>query len=150
MFWLLSLGITVLLLAIVALVTAFLWLRLSPLLSDDWKYYWVIVDCFSAAPRRKGQTQLIACAKLCRYRHYSLLFNLLVAPAYRQQGLGSMLVKSIGEKAVKPLYLACSTDRVSFYTRLGFEPVAAKELTAIVRNELGIMPQSRLLVLKLD
>lgn len=139
-----SVSTAILLLAIVALVSAVLWIQISSLIETDWKQYWVIAD-------RAGQPsgKLVACAKLCRYRHYSLLFNLLIAPAYRDRGLGSILVMTLSQRAVKPLYLACAADRVSFYTRLGFQHVAAKELSAILRNDLGITPHSKLLVLKL-
>jgi len=128
-------------LTIVAFGSSFLWMQVSPWFSSDWKQYWVIVD--------RHQGRLIACAKLCRYRHYSLLFNLLVAPAYRCRGFGSVLVRGLSQKAAKPLYLACYADRVSFYTRLGFEPVAPRKLSAIVRHDLGLTPHSKLLALKL-
>lgn len=149
-----TVGVAVVLLAIVALSSSLFWIQISPLISNDWKQYWVIVDCF-AVPRssrsvEKPSGKLIACGKLCRYRHYSLLFNLLVAPAYRHRGFGSILVDALSQKAVKPLYLACHTNRVSFYTRLRFEPIAVKELPASVRNALGITPRSKLLALKLD
>ncbi len=41
-------------------------------------------------------------------------------PAYRQQAIGSSLVKSIIQQVQQPVYLVCRPQLVTFYTRLGF------------------------------
>ncbi|HEY9697144.1 MAG TPA: GNAT family N-acetyltransferase [Trichocoleus sp.] len=125
-------------LAIIAV--SFLGGWISTALSQDWRKYWVI--------EQKGQ--LIACAKLCNYDRYSILYNLLVTPQQRGQGLGTALVMHLSGKAVKPLYLACYPHRTSFYTRLGFEPVLARTLSHLIRHDLGLTTRSELLPMKLE
>jgi N-acetylglutamate synthase-like GNAT family acetyltransferase len=112
--------------AIASLVLAMLWLSLH--LSKDWQRFWVV----------EGNGQLVACAKLCRYGHYSLLFNVLVAPEHRQRGLGSALVQHMIQHAVKPLYLACLPDKIEFYKRFGFVSIPSRELSPSLRYDLGL------------
>lgn len=96
--------------------------------NDSWKNFWVI----------EHQHQLIACAKLRCYPHYSLLHDVYVVPEWRSQGLGSRLVSHLGTQATKPLYLTCLPKLAQFYLRLGFTPVSSKSLSPLIQYDLGI------------
>jgi N-acetylglutamate synthase-like GNAT family acetyltransferase len=111
------------------LMLVILWLLLFVLnLKDSWVNFWVI----------EHRGSLVACAKLCQYETYSILYDLFVVPEWRKRGLGSHLVRQLGQRATKPLYLGCLPSTVLFYTRLGFTPVSPKRLPPIVRHDLGI------------
>jgi hypothetical protein len=69
---------------------------------EDWSQFWVV----------EYQGRLIGCAKLCRYRNYSTLYNVLIAASWRRQGVGTNLVQRVAQAASKPLYLACRPDRI--------------------------------------
>jgi len=96
--------------------------------NDDWQHFWVI----------EIDGQLVACAKLRRHTHYSLLHDVYVVPEWRSQGLGSRLVACVGMQATKPLYLTCMPQLMQFYLRLGFMPVSSKSLSPLIQYDLGI------------
>jgi GNAT superfamily N-acetyltransferase len=96
--------------------------------NDDWTHFWVV----------EHNTKLVACAKLRCYSRYSLLHDLFVLPAWRNQNLGSCLVAQIGNQATKPLYLTCLPALMQFYLRLGFIPVSSKSLSPLLQYDLGI------------
>lgn len=97
-------------------------------LEREWMQYWVI----------ESEKSLVACAKLQRQDNYSVLYDLYVIPAWRGQGLGSYLVKSLEHQANKPLYLACLPARLPFYTRLGFSQIPPKRLPFFLQYDLGL------------
>lgn len=97
--------------------------------NSDWEDFWVV----------ESQHQIIACAKLRRCHHYSLLHDVYVVPEWRSQGLGSSFVFYLGQQAPKPLYLTCIPKLMPFYLRLGFREVAAKSLPRTVQYELGLV-----------
>jgi N-acetylglutamate synthase-like GNAT family acetyltransferase len=113
---------------------------LNVVFSQEWRKFWVI--------EQKGH--IVACGKLCEYVTYSMLYNVLVSPEYRHQGLGTALVKHLTEQATKPLYLACFPHRIGFYTRLGFVQMRSSDLSPMLRHELGIStrPETVPLVLR--
>lgn len=96
--------------------------------NNDWRNFWVI----------EHRNQLIGCAKLRCYPHYSLLHDVYVMPEWRSQGLGSQLVSHLGTRAIKPLYLTCLPRLAQFYMRLGFMPVSSKTLSPLIQYDLGI------------
>lgn len=59
------------------------------------------------------------------------LASVFVAPAYRNQGIGSELVKVVMEKAqqagIEMLYLFTSASREAFYRKLGWEVFSKEE-----------------------
>jgi GNAT superfamily N-acetyltransferase len=129
------------LLGIMSLVgIAGLFFFLSIFYSQEWQKFWII----------EQDGRIVACGKLCHYATYSVLYNVLVEPGYRRQGLGSALVQRLGQEATKPLYLACFPDKVGFYTRLGFVQLRSLDLSPMLRYELGLTsrPDSIPLVLR--
>lgn len=114
-------------------------LLLPLLLQREWAHYWVI----------EADGVLVACAKLQRHGSYSVLFDVYVLPEWRQRGVGSHLVRHLGQQATKPLYLACLPARLPFYTRLGFSPIASKTLSPVLQYDLGLMTRSGIIPLVL-
>ncbi|WP_416666148.1 GNAT family N-acetyltransferase [Egbenema bharatensis] len=103
--------------------------------SEDWQKFWVV----------EHSGQLIGCAKLCVHKHYSTLYNVLVASGWRGRGIGSHLVRQVTQAAPKPVYLACRPEKVNFYRRLGFQPVPAGTLSPLLRRELELTVQPGIL-----
>lgn len=127
-------------------VVAFLsWLNSR--LFEDWQNYWVVewVD----APNGR----VIACGQLSHYPIFSVLSDVVVAPRYRQQGIGSFLVTSmvdIARTRNQPLYLACKPERVKFYQRLGFVAIKPQLLPSSLNRALGLRQHTQLLPLRLS
>ncbi len=92
----------------------------------EWPHFWVI-EC---------NKQVVACLALHHYGTYSALYSLFVEPGWRNQGLGSYLVKHLAQKATKPLYLACQPQLSEFYTRLGFAVIPLQEIPPSLQYEL--------------
>jgi N-acetylglutamate synthase-like GNAT family acetyltransferase len=122
---------------LVSLILLFSLLNL--IFSQEWKKFWVI--------EQKGR--VVACGKLCEYVTYSMMYNVLVLPEYRHQGMGSALVKHLIVHATKPLYLACFPSKIGFYTRLGFVQMRSSDLSPMLRQELGISPRTEIVPLVL-
>ena len=97
-------------------------------MNEGWEHFWVI----------EHDQQLIACAKLRRHKHYSLLHDLYVLPEWRSQGVGSYLVFLLTTQATKPLYLTCKQRLIQFYMRFGFMPIAIQNLSPMIQYDLGI------------
>lgn len=84
-----------------------------------WSQFWVI-EC---------EGRIVACGQLRCFPGAQELGSLVVAPAWRGQGLGSYLVKYLIQQATQPLYLECLGSKLAqFYTRFGFVPVSWTEL----------------------
>jgi N-acetylglutamate synthase-like GNAT family acetyltransferase len=107
--------------------------------NDDWEDFWVI----------EHHQTIIACAKLRCHSRYSVLHDVYVVPKWRSQGLGSYLVKHLGERANRPLYLTCMPHLVSFYRRLGFTSVSSNKLPPLLQYDLGIPGRFEVVPLKL-
>jgi N-acetylglutamate synthase-like GNAT family acetyltransferase len=118
---------------------ALLFSLLNVVFSQEWKKFWII--------EQKGR--VVGCGKLCEYVTYSMLYNVLILPEYRHQGMGSALVKHLIAHATKPLYLACFPSKVGFYTRLGFVQMGSSDLSPMLRQELGISSRTEIVPLVL-
>lgn len=116
---------------------AFFFLRIVS--SQEWKKFWIIAQ----------ERHIVACGKLCGYGTYSVLYDVLVLPKYRRQGIGSALVKHLTQHAPKPLYLACFPDKIGFYTQLGFTQMRSADLSFMLRHELGISTRPKIVPLVL-
>jgi N-acetylglutamate synthase-like GNAT family acetyltransferase len=114
-------------------------LSLFSSLSIDWHQFWVV--------EHKGR--LIGCAKLCHHKHYSTLYNVLIAAHWRRQGVGTNLVRRVAQEARKPLYLACRPEHIAFYRRVGFEQVPIRALNANIYRSLELALRSDIVPLVL-
>ena len=81
-------------------------IHLRQLYSNTW-----VVEC---------DQLIVASAKLLQRPQHLFLSYLYVAPAHRQRGIGSHLVRHIVQQIQQPVSLVCAPELVTFYTRLGF------------------------------
>ena len=56
------------------------------------------------------------------------LASVVVDPAWRGQGIGSRLVRTVMTRERGPLYLICRAEREAFYARLGFQVLPPEAL----------------------
>jgi N-acetylglutamate synthase-like GNAT family acetyltransferase len=114
---------------------------LSPVfrVSVDWHQFWVV----------EYRGRLIGCAKLCHHKHYSTLYNVLIAAHWRRQGVGTNLVRRVAQEARKPLYLACRLEHIAFYHRVGFEQIPIRALNANIYRSLELALRSDIVPLVL-
>lgn len=80
------------------------------------------------------------------YKQKALLRSLVISEAYRGQGLGILLTKSLlrelKEKDIKDIFLLTTTAR-DFFTRLGFKEITWDDLPDIPSAELnGACPKT--------
>ncbi|MBC6481157.1 MAG: GNAT family N-acetyltransferase [Hormoscilla sp. GM7CHS1pb] len=84
-----------------------------------WQQFWAIA--------RDGK--IIACGQLRNFPGAQELGSLVVAPKWRDRGLGTILAKHLIEQATQPLYLECLGKGLPmFYSHLGFVPISWQEL----------------------
>lgn len=94
-----------------------------------WQQFWLI-EC---------EGKIVACGQLRSFEGAQELGSLVVAPAWRDRGLGSYLTKHLIQQATQPVYLEClGKNLAQFYTRLGFVPVAWQELPSSLKGKFGI------------
>ncbi|MFB2968726.1 GNAT family N-acetyltransferase [Aerosakkonema sp. BLCC-F183] len=94
-----------------------------------WQQFWVI-ECDNI---------VVACGQLRSFPEAQELGSLVVAPAWRDRGLGSYLVTHLIQQSTQPLYLECVGKKlVHFYTRFGFIPVAWQELPSSLKWKFGL------------
>ncbi|WP_322480969.1 arsenic resistance N-acetyltransferase ArsN2 [Thermogemmatispora sp.] len=90
----------------------------------------------------------IACAGLERYGKRALLRSVAVAPTWRQQGIGSQLVRTVVQEAqalgIQEIYLL-TEGAEAFFKRLGFQPIARENVPAALHASAewnGACPQT--------
>lgn len=94
-----------------------------------WSQFWVI----------ESEGRVVACGQLRSFAGAQELGSLVVAPAWRDRGLGSYLVKHLIQEATGPLYLECLGSRLAqFYTRFGFVSIPWQELPQSLKWKFGI------------
>lgn len=95
--------------------------------ADKLEHYFVI----------RGQEEIVAVIGLEKYNSYGLLRSLAVSNAYRNRGLGKLLVEkleSYAEKGdVKALYLL-TTSAASFFSELNYVRIDRDEAPAVIRR----------------
>jgi amino-acid N-acetyltransferase len=93
-----------------------------------WQQFWVT----------EHGGRIIACGQLRDYPDAQELGSLVVAPAWRGQGLGRYLTQHLIQRASKPLYLECLGSKLAeFYTTLGFVPVSWQTLPTSLKRKFG-------------
>lgn len=93
-----------------------------------WSQFWII-EC---------QQQVVACGQLRTFSEAQELGSLVVTPAWRGQGLGTLLTQHLIQQASKPLYLECMARGVPFYSRFGFQIAAWQDLPRSLKLKFGI------------
>lgn len=82
---------------------------------------------------------VVACGQLRSFAEAQELGSLVVAPRWRDRGLGTYLVEHLINQATQPLYLECLGKRLArFYTRFGFVPVSWAELPRSLKVKFGL------------
>lgn len=93
-----------------------------------WSQFWVI-EC---------EGRLVACGQLRSFAGAQELGSLVVAPAWRDRGLGSYLVRHLIQSSTQPLYLECLGSKLAkFYTRFGFVPISWQDIPQSIKFKLG-------------
>ncbi|OKH18701.1 GNAT family N-acetyltransferase [Hydrococcus rivularis NIES-593] len=91
--------------------------------------FW-IVEC---------EGKIVACGQLRSFEGAQELGSVVVAPAWRDRGLGTYLVRHLIQSATQPLYLECLGARLaSFYSCLGFVPVSWQALPPPLKRKFGL------------
>jgi amino-acid N-acetyltransferase len=94
-----------------------------------WSQFWLI-EC---------DKHVVGCGQLRSFEAAQELGSLVVAKAWRGQGLGSYLAKHLIAQATQPVYLEClGKNLVQFYTKLGFEAIAWNDLPPSLKGKFGI------------
>ncbi len=81
---------------------------------------------------------IVACGQLRRFTGAQELGSLVVAPAWRDQGLAAALIARLIATATEPLYLECQGKLAPFYRRFGFRPVAWRSLPRGLKPKFGL------------
>ncbi len=94
-----------------------------------WQQFWVI----------ESDGRIVACGQLRSFPGAQELGSVVVAPAWRGQGLGKFLVEHLIRQATQPLYLEClGSSLAKFYSRFGFVPVSWQELPRSLKLKFGL------------
>jgi len=90
---------------------------------------------------------LVACGQLRNFSGAQELGSLVVVPAWRGRGLGTLVTKHLIEQATQPLYLECLGKKlVHFYSCLGFVPVSWQELPQSLKFKFGLSRLAQILL----
>jgi len=82
---------------------------------------------------------LIACGQLRNFLGAQELGSLVVAPNWRNRGLGSLLTQHLINQATEPLYLECLGEQLSkFYKRFGFICVSFENLPPSLKGKFRV------------
>ncbi|OKH39064.1 GNAT family N-acetyltransferase [[Phormidium ambiguum] IAM M-71] len=82
--------------------------------------------------------KIVACGQLRSFSEVQELSSLVVLPAWRNQGLGSHLVKYLIQQSSQPLYLECASWLEQFYTRFGFVSVSWREVPSPLKEKFRL------------
>ncbi|MFW6359944.1 MAG: GNAT family N-acetyltransferase [Chroococcales cyanobacterium] len=94
-----------------------------------WQQFWVI-EC---------NGEIIGCGQLRSFPEARELGSVVIAPSWRNQGLGTFLTQHLITEATQPLYLECLGKRLAgFYSRLGFVPVSWEALPRSLKFKFGL------------
>jgi GNAT superfamily N-acetyltransferase len=112
---------------------------------SNWPKY-LVVEC---------NHSLVACIAARQFHTHTIIYNLFVKPSWRDQGIGSALVRQV-RRSLSPIvpkpnhrssqilpnpnqdiYLVCKPRLVGFYTRLGFVSVPWSKLPDRVKTTLS-------------
>lgn len=96
----------------------------------SWQQFWVI----------ESDGRLVACGQLRSFPPAQELGSLVVAPAWRGQGLGTYLVKHLVQQAKPPLYLECLGNRLAnFYAVLALYQFPRRSYHVHLKSSLAYL-----------
>ncbi|MBD2447752.1 GNAT family N-acetyltransferase [Nostoc sp. FACHB-152] len=102
-----------------------------------WQQFWII----------ESNSNVIACGQLRSFSGVQELGSLVVAPAWRGRGLGSLLTQHLINQATEPLYLECLGEKLAqFYSHFGFVPVAFENLPQSLKRKFRVSHLAKKLV----
>lgn len=82
---------------------------------------------------------VVACGQLRSFPGAQELGSVVVVPAWRERGLGTLMVEHLIAQATQPLYLECLGGRLArFYHRFGFVSVSWHELPRSLKFKFGL------------
>ncbi|PZD74360.1 Amino-acid acetyltransferase [Acaryochloris thomasi RCC1774] len=94
-----------------------------------WTQFWVV----------EHQQEIIACGQLRHFAEAQELGSLVVASAWRGQGIGSFLTQWLIEQATSSLYIECLGDKLAeFYTPFGFVAVSWSDLPQSLKRKFAL------------
>lgn len=102
-----------------------------------WQQFWVI-EC---------NGQLVTCGQLRNFSGAQELGSLVVLPAWRSRGLGTLLTQHLITQATQPLYLECLGEKLAqFYSRFGFVAICFEELPPSLKRKFGLSQLAKKLI----
>ena len=114
---------------------------------DIWSIRWLVLSAkldptqirFSQFWVIECQGKIVACGQLRKFSDTQELGSLVVTPAWRNRGLGTLVTRHLIEEATQPLYLECLGQRLAeFYTRFGFVVIAFEDLPRSLKGKFGL------------
>ncbi|MEM7726670.1 MAG: GNAT family N-acetyltransferase [Cyanobacteria bacterium P01_A01_bin.45] len=93
------------------------------------------------------QDKIIACAQLRHFSDAQEFGSLIVKKVWRNQGIGSYLVKHLVKQANKPLYLECLGKELKrFYSQRGFVKVNYENLPPSMQSKFKLSQLGKQLI----
>ncbi len=82
-------------------------------------------ECFLIA--RAGDGPILGCAQIKSVSRQRVLGSVVVAPAYRRQGIGTALIRALLAPESGPVMLMCVRELAPYYAAFGFQPVSSRQ-----------------------
>ena len=114
---------------------------------DIWSIRWLVLSAkldptqirFSQFWVIECEKKIVACGQLRHFYDTQELGSLVVAPAWRNRGLATLMTRRLIAEATQPLYLECLGQRLAeFYTRFGFMAISFEELPRSLKGKFGL------------
>lgn len=114
---------------------------------DIWSIRWLVLSAkldptqirFSQFWVIECEGKIVACGQLRNFYDTQELGSLVVSPAWRNRGLGTLVTRHLIAEATQPLYLECLGQRLAeFYTRFGFVVIAFEDLPRSLKGKFGL------------
>lgn len=114
---------------------------------DIWSIRWLVLSAkldptqirFSQFWLVECEGKIVACGQLRNFSDTQELGSLVVTPAWRNRGLGTLITQHLIEEATQPLYLECLGQRLAeFYTRFGFVTISFEDLPRSLKGKFGL------------
>jgi amino-acid N-acetyltransferase len=114
---------------------------------DIWSIRWLVLQAkldptqirFSQFWVIECEAKIVACGQLRNFSQAEELGSLVVAPAWRNRGLGTLITRHLIQQATQPLYLECLGQRLAkFYTSFGFVAISFQDLPRSLKGKFGL------------